>query len=306
MSYKEFINLFRRRFCKNESSLMSCFSRNALQLNSPAFLIIGAQKGGTTALYEYLSKHPQLKSSTIKETDFFSCNEIYHRGYDFYHALFAQEAGERKFFFEASPSYLHNESAPERIHAYNPRIKLVAVLRHPAERAYSAWNMYVKNYRTNVNWFQNWMLRSDANYASRQVVRRSAESLMDFLTYLNEEVAALNSGMFIEAPVLSHGFYCKQLQNYLKFFDRKQLSIIESSALKNNTIVTLRSIEDFIGIVHNNWDKCDLRPVFDGGYSTSMGTESVRFLDRYYEQANKDLSREFGIDFEPILDAPGS
>lgn len=305
MIYKEFIKQLRSRFCKVGTNLTNGLSSNTLQINSPAFLVIGAQKGGTTALYEYLSKHPQLKSSTIKETDFFSCNEIYHKGYDFYHALFVQEEGESKLFFEASPSYLHNESAPGRIFEYNPRIKLVAVLRHPVERAYSAWNMYVKNYSTNLDWFQNWMLRCDSDYASRQVVRRSTESLMDFLTYLHEEVAAINSGMFIEAPVLSHGFYCKQLQKYQKFFDRKQLSIIESSALKNDTIVTLRSIEDFIGIMHNNWDSCDLRPVFDGGYSTSMSTEAVRFLNGYYEQANKDLSREFGIDFEPIVDVPG-
>ncbi|NVN98673.1 MAG: sulfotransferase domain-containing protein [Geobacteraceae bacterium] len=289
---------------KSEAVGMNCIATQCdiLLKNSPAFLVIGAQKGGTTALYEYLSKHPSLKPSSIKEIDFFSCNEIYNKGYNYYHSHFVQEVGEDKLFFEASPSYLNNESAPERIYEYNPQIKLVAVLRNPVERAYSAWNMYVKNYRSNPDWFYNWMVRCDSDYANRQVVRRSVEAMTNFLVYLNEEVVAIKSGMFIESPVLSHGFYCKQLNEYLKFFDRNQIYIVESNALKNDTIVVLRSIEKFIGINYNNWDSYDLGAVFEGGYNTSICADAVRFLEKYYEQANKDLSHEFGIDFIPLVD----
>lgn len=299
-----FSSLFNKIINRRETGVKSCIARQSeiSRQNSPAFLIIGAQKSGTTALYEYLSKHPCLKPSSIKEIDFFSCNEIYNKGYDYYHSHFVQDVDENKLFFEASPSYLNNEDAPERIYKYNPMIKLVAVLRNPVDRAFSAWNMYVNNYRSNPDWFYNWMVRSDSGYADRKVLRRNANSMMNFLVYVNEEMDAYKSGVFIESPVLSHGLYSKQLNNYLRFFERNQIFLVENTALKNDTMVILRSIESFIGIDHIKWDDYDLGAVFKGDYNSPLCEEAVRVLEKYYEQANKDLFHEFGIDFKPLVD----
>lgn len=54
----------------------------------PAFIIIGAHKVGTIALWDYLSKHPDVVAPKTKEINFFSCNSRYSRGFDFYHSHF--------------------------------------------------------------------------------------------------------------------------------------------------------------------------------------------------------------------------
>ena len=127
----------------------------------PNFLIIGAPKSGTTSLYYYLKQHPDVFMSSVKEPKFFA---IEGREADFrsrggykpppgekttleeYEALFDGVRGE-KAIGEASSLYLRNPEAPARIKRYVPAAKLVAVLRDPVERTYSAYLMRVRNER---------------------------------------------------------------------------------------------------------------------------------------------------------------
>ena len=73
----------------------------------PSFLIIGAQKAGTTALWTYLSYHPDLIAPNTKEIDFFSCNSRYSRGIQFYLSHFPTIDANiiNKMTFEASPDF---------------------------------------------------------------------------------------------------------------------------------------------------------------------------------------------------------
>ncbi|MGZ8918140.1 MAG: sulfotransferase family protein [Methylobacter sp.] len=107
----------------------------------PNFMIIGAQKAGTTALYEYLSRHPQIQPTKVKELHYFNCEARYKNGIEFYRSFFQLDT-ESKLLFDASPGYLNNANAPKRIYAHNPNVKIIILLRDPVERAYSAWNMY--------------------------------------------------------------------------------------------------------------------------------------------------------------------
>lgn len=108
----------------------------------PDFLILGTQKAGTTSLHAYLSTHPRLRPSTgPKELHYF--NIYYHRGLGWYlsHFPFRLAKG-HQLTFEATPDYLWNPAVPARVRAEIGRPKLIVVLRDPAERAYSAWNMW--------------------------------------------------------------------------------------------------------------------------------------------------------------------
>lgn len=106
----------------------------------PTFMLIGAEKCGTTSLYHYLRQHPSVFMCTPKEPEYFSGNGIRTR--EAYEALFAEAAG-KKAVGEASVGYLHNTHAPARIKKALPDVRLFAVLRDPAERAYSHYNMLV-------------------------------------------------------------------------------------------------------------------------------------------------------------------
>ncbi|WP_242454127.1 sulfotransferase family protein [Bailinhaonella thermotolerans] len=112
----------------------------------PGFLIVGAQRCGTTSLYRALSSHPAiLKPVLHKGVHFFDV--AYHRGLPWYQAHFplalsARRAGRAHgvcpIAFESSPYYLFHPLAPERIARDLPGVKLIALVRDPVERAYSA------------------------------------------------------------------------------------------------------------------------------------------------------------------------
>lgn len=115
-------------------------------VHNPDFFIVGAQRSGTTSLYEYLRQHPQLYLSPKKETHYFSQDRVridsdlvVQRQAD-YLRLFAP-ARETQLTGEASPSYLWHPDAPTRIYAQSPRAKIIILLRNPIARAYSQYQM---------------------------------------------------------------------------------------------------------------------------------------------------------------------
>ena len=100
----------------------------------PSFLIIGAQKSGTTTLLEALGHHPRVFAPQ-SELHFFS--HRWDRGLPWYETQFAPAAADDRVVGEKSPSYLSHPVAAERIAATLPEARLVVLLRDPAQRAYS-------------------------------------------------------------------------------------------------------------------------------------------------------------------------
>ncbi|HJU82403.1 MAG TPA: sulfotransferase [Acidimicrobiia bacterium] len=125
------------------------------RLAHPTFLVIGAMRGGTTTLYQVLRTHPSVFMASVKETNFFAFSEgqsdlpldpqaqatLFANSItsaDKYVALF-QGSGSAKATGEVSPSYLYSPGAAARISDSLPDAKIVALLRDPVERAYSAY-----------------------------------------------------------------------------------------------------------------------------------------------------------------------
>lgn len=180
----------------------------------PNFLIIGAAKAGTTSLYHYLAQHPDVFMSPIKETNHF-CDEgtlvdgapaIRDRAA--YQALFAPAAG-RAAIGEASPKYLNDVSAPDRIHAELPGVRLIVSLRNPADRAYSS-------------------------YLGR--IRDGAE------TRTAEE--ALRPGNY----AFDTSLYSPRLERYFRRFPRERIEVILFDDLAARPAETLRQICRFLEI----------------------------------------------------------
>lgn len=100
----------------------------------PEFLIIGGQRCGTTSLYRYLAAHPSVAPPTGKELQYLSLH--HRRGIRWYRAHFPVRPPE-VLSFEASPYYLFDPQVPARAAAVLPAAKFIALVRDPAERAYS-------------------------------------------------------------------------------------------------------------------------------------------------------------------------
>ena len=252
----------------------------------PTFLIIGAQKCGTTALYTYLSKHPEIIPSEQKELHFFDCDNRYARGEIFYHGLFPA-VSPHQLTFDASAGYLMNHKAPARIHAYDPKVKLIALLRNPVDRAYSAWQMYKRRYEVNRDWFfSGWVhfCNNDLN-----IKKRNEDRIFNFHSYIKEDIASEEEQSVIESPVINHGRYAEQLERYFKFFDKEQIMVIESDMLRTQTKNVLNNIQDFLGIEYCDFISGELDPVFEGEYTEKMEDRTRSFLNSYYKPYNEKL-----------------
>ena len=168
-------------------------------MTMPNFLIIGAMKSGTTALYYYLEQHPEIYMSPVKEPNFFSSQEqenaadaVTHIGS--YQHLFRGVSGE-KAIGEASHSYLYDPRAAAEIRSYIPGAKLIATLRNPIDRAYSHF-LYM--------------------------VRSGTEPLDDFAQALREEEVGIHKERTFQ-DYIGRGLYYDQLERCFGTFPREQV-----------------------------------------------------------------------------------
>lgn len=117
-------------------------------LSVPDFLIIGQPKCGTSSLYSYLTKHPQILPAIEKEINFWNKNFNFDKGIDWYLAHFPSIASEQNLITgEATPNYLDSPQAAQLIFKNFPYMKFIILLRNPIDRAISHYYMEVKKKR---------------------------------------------------------------------------------------------------------------------------------------------------------------
>ena len=202
----------------------------------PDFLIVGAAKAGTTALYHQLGTHPDIFMSPQKEMNFFALEnqvidfkgpgdiEITHKDSilrkDEYLDLF--RAGDSfKAIGEASPLYLSSESACYRIKYYIPKIKLIGILRNPIDRAFSAFCH----------------LRRD---------EREPES--NFLLAVEKEPYRITSGWCEMWHYIKNGLYADQIERFQSNFKKDQILFLVYENFLSEPKATLKTICDFLQI----------------------------------------------------------
>lgn len=201
----------------------------------PGLLILGAQKAGTTTLYEHLITHPQiLPNRTWKEVRFFELAELYKKGYGWYLGNFpTRREALGRISVDASPGYLYFPQIPGRIHEnLGDDIRMIAILRNPVERAYSAWKMY-HSYVTNANVAEN--------------NRRIADP-RSFSEAVNEEINGKASPDLYPYGYVGRGLYADQIENYYRVFDRRKLLFLDFRRLENDLSALLDDVTRFLEI----------------------------------------------------------
>jgi hypothetical protein len=176
----------------------------------PNFLIIGAQKAATSWLAKCMGEHPDVLMSDIKEIRFF--NNEFERGLNWYESHFADWSGQTALG-EATPGYICHPDAPARIRTtLGDRVKLIASLRHPVDRAYSAFWHYVQRGR----------MPADTDF-------RSALQANRFEIYL-------------------WGCYYTHLSRYLECFSRDSLMVLIYEDIKRDNPKAIRECFQFVGV----------------------------------------------------------
>lgn len=182
----------------------------------PNLIIIGAMKCATTSLYYYLSQHPQVFMSRIKELNFFIQEENWSKGVEWYRSQFT---GIAQIYGEASPHYTNYpfyDDVPKRMAMVVPEAKIIYSVRDPVERTISHY----------IN-----------NFANNRENRTLVEAMKDFHNNL----------------YLNRSLYFMQLEQYLNYFPPSQILVLTQEELYTERQKTLASIFRFLGIDSSFW-----------------------------------------------------
>jgi hypothetical protein len=256
----------------------------------PKLLIIGAQKGGTSALFSYLAQHPSFAGAEEKEVEFFGSDRRYRKGLEWYASQWHHRTPRTAIRFEASPVYMIGPHAPERIKRDIPHAKLIAILRDPALRAYSAWQMYRRQMAANPNFYEDLLRERYTPDEAARMVRRLPAELDDFWLAIQREAACLEAGKPMLMSVLELGMYGPQLKRYADTFPREQLLILDSNDLRTNRVRTLNRVLSFVDLPPWNWTNTDLADVFVGKWTAPMPDRIRHYLQDYYRESNQMLA----------------
>jgi len=248
------------------------WSHNKTCEQLPRFLVIGPQKTGTTALYTFLSMHPDISSNfpspdTFEEIQFFN-GKNYYRGLDWYMSFFpVPKNATARYLFEKSATYFDGDLVPRRSHALLPHAKLVTILISPARRAYS--------------WYQHTRAHGDQvalNYSFHQVITASDTAPKPLRELRNR--------------CLNPGKYSQHLERWLSYYPPQQLHIIDGDQLRSNPVETMNELQRFLKI----------QPPFDYSRHLRYDPKKGFFCQVINEDHTKCLGRSKGRQYPPMED----
>lgn len=232
------------------------------------FLVVGAQKAGTSALDHYLRQHPQIAMPPRqKELHFFDDDRQFERGKPDYrrYERHWDKSQRGKTRGEVTPIYMFWPDSPRRIYRYNPQIKLIAVLRNPVERAFSHWHME----------------------------KERGNEKLDFGDAIGEEQERLSGGSAHNLRVYSYlhrGFYARQVEELMRHFDQEQLCFIKYETFLHEARKTLNQLFEFLEVQPGSQD-FQPREVFKTDYQSQISSTTRRELSEVFEDDIRKLEK---------------
>ena len=251
----------------------------------PDYIIIGAAKSGTTSLYEYMIKNPRIEPAITKQIHYF--DKYFSRGSNWYKTTFPKKSKKNKILKEfgefqtgeATPMYMEHPLAPKRVHDLIPNVKLIVLLRNPVERAYSRYNMELKN--------------NNENLTFEETIEQEPERLEgEFEKMKNDENYFSHS--YDAHAYVTTGIYADQLERWFEYFPREQFLIIKSEDFFEQPNKIMNKVFDFLQISIFKQDKFEK---FREGNYPSMKPETREKLVEFFKPHNKRLYELLGIDF---------
>ena len=201
----------------------------------PSVFLIGSGKSGTTSLYHYFLENPSLFLPPLKEPHFFAMPEFALRSgnnpnehgpreevvYDAetYRELYSPCRSDQ-LAVDCSPSYLNNPMSAERIYQFNPESRILVILRHPVERAFSAYS---------------------------HLVREGFEDL-SFAQGLQKEPERSAMGYGGLWRYKEHGFYTGSLKHFEKVFGHSKMKVMLFDDLVADPSFLMKEIYNFLGV----------------------------------------------------------
>lgn len=210
------------------------------------FIIAGTEKAGTTSVFTYLSAHPSVCGSAVKETDFFRNLYTGDRAKDVasYASYFESCTHEVPIIMEASPGYLGNgEEVATRIHTLIPRTKLLFILRNPIDRMYSSFNFHISKLNLNAD-------LSFEEYIDKCIAYDSGQ----------KTPTELGIGEWY-LKVISFGRYADYLKYYYQQFPESQIKVMFFEDMQRDVSSFMRELCQFLEISTDYFDNYNFKKI---------------------------------------------
>lgn len=259
----------------------------------PSFLIIGAQRAGTTSLFEYLRSHQEVGGPTCgsdaapwaKELHFF--DDRFPRGLDWYRSSFPTSArqrlarirGRNLIAGEATPYYIFHPAVPGRIAETLPEVRLIALLRDPVERAYSHYQLMRREGREKLSF-------EDALDAEEERLAGEEERILADPDYRSRKHRNFSYA--------ARGLYADQIERWLAYFPREQLLVLRAEDFLARPAAVYAEVLAFLGL-----PPCGLKeaPLFNRLPYTAIEPALRARLEERFAEPNARLARLLDQDF---------
>ncbi|MFN3341358.1 MAG: sulfotransferase family protein [Flavobacteriales bacterium] len=246
----------------------------------PDFIIAGVQKGGTTSLFSWISKHPQFRPPFKKEINFFNSSER-EKGISYYRSYFTPKFMQfgGKITGEATPNYFDHSSVALDIYHQYPSLKVIVLLRNPVERAWSHYRMsFGKG-------FEN-------------------RTFYDALSLEEERIEAVNNSqmdrwkknlVYERLGYKSKGYYAPKLKIWVELFGIENVFVINSDEMFRSPLPVFNNVCRFLKIEENSVN--DFTKINEG-ISFPKDDNSMEFLYKWFSPKNQELKKLTGVNFQ--------
>lgn len=253
----------------------------------PTFLVIGEMKCGTSSLYNWLLEHPAIGGYPHKEVCYFDTR--YGEGDDWYRSHFPlasfrtrvlREYGIAPAVGEASPHYLFHPHAAKRVHAYDPAMRLIVVLRDPVERSYSHYQHARRRGKETLDFERAIELEDDRLRAERAALTKDVNASFE------------NHLWFSYA---TRGMYADSLERWLAVFPREQMLVVGTEDMNENPAEVIGEAYAFLGLPDVKLR--EFPTYMRGGYESRVDAELRERLTARFAEPNARLEALIGRRF---------
>ena len=266
-----------------------CGSRWAGRLASllytlPDFVILGSTKAGSSSLYSFISAHPHVVPASRKEVEYFSnprnlmLGRLWY-GRRFPSALYRYRLSKRSGFDvvsgEATPSYLFNTDVPGKMRRLLPDAKLIVIMRNPVDRAYSEYQMRIRERRESLS-FED-AIKAEEKRVCRE--KENTDSDPEFLFHRRKY------------SYLGKGRYADHLANWFEHYDRNRFLILITEEMGADRQGVLDRVFGFLGLEPFRVAGLDDRNVWN---YERMNPDTRRMLVDYFRPHNERLYKLLG------------
>ena len=245
----------------------------ATKEQGPNFIVAGASKSGTSSIYFYLSRHPQILLSHTKEIDFYWQN--YERGIDWYLAHFPTITDRDDFLTgEATPNYLRFPQVAQRIKDTFPETKIIILLRNPADRAIS-WHYHKLN----------------TGLTSQNLSDAIAEEMARLKTVSEAEITQTG---FHDPDNIISSLYIYKIKAWIEILGRDKFLILKSEDFYEDPPNKMAQVFDFLDLPN-----CPLKnyPKVNAGDYNEVDAKLRATLIDYFAPYNQQLEAYLDLKF---------